>query len=336
MIRKLIASSLIAALMLALPGSSKVVTAAETQFIRIATLAPRDSDLAKSFLKIDKGLRASSNNAWGVRLYPSGVAGDEVDVIRKMKVGQMDASIITATGLSQIVREVSVLDSPGVINNYKQLEAVQAAMSKEWEGSFDKSGFKLLAWGESGQYRWFAKNAMNRPSDLKNMRPWVWPANHVMKEIYHVIGANGVPLGLPEVYGALQTNMADMVMATAVAVVSLQWHANLKHVTKRTMGVLLGAMIMNKDKWGTLPPEVAKLVQEEAKKGTEGDKDEMRKSDDRAYANLVKRGYTADEFTADGEKEYMTMAETVRSHLVGRIFPAELLARVMKITSAAK
>jgi TRAP-type transport system periplasmic protein len=164
----------------------------------------------------------------------------------------------------------------------------------------------------------------------------VWPANHVMKEIYHVIGANGVPLGLPEVYGALQTNMADMVMATAVAVVSLQWHANLKHVTKRTMGVLLGAMIMNKDKWGTLPPEVQKQVQDEAKKGTEGDREDMRKSDDRAFANLVKRGYVADEFTAEGEKEYTTMAETVRSHLVGRIFPAELLARVMKITAAAK
>lgn len=129
MIRKLLAATLIGALMLALPGSSKVANAAETQFIRIATLAPRDSDLAKSFLKIDKGMRAATNNGWGVRLYPSGVAGDEVDVIRKMKVGQMDASIITSTGLSQIVREVNVLDAPGVVTNYKQLEAIQAALT---------------------------------------------------------------------------------------------------------------------------------------------------------------------------------------------------------------
>lgn len=336
MIRKVVASCLVAALMLMLPGGSKVATAAETQFIRIATLAPRDSDLAKGFLRIDKGLRDATKGGWGVRLYPSGVAGDEVDVIRKMKVGQMDASIITSTGLSQIVRDVNVLNAPGVINNYKQLEAIQAAMQTEWEGAFEKANFKLLAWGETGQYRWFSKAGIKRPADLKAMRPWIWPASHVMKEIYHTVGANGVPLGLPEVYGALQTGMIDMIIATAVAVVALQWHANLKHVTKRTTGVLVGAMIMNKEKWGSLPPDVQKQVFDQIRQNTEGDKDEMRKSDDRAFQNLVKRGYVADEFTADGEKEYQKMADDVRKRMVGRIYPAELLDRVMKIAAAAK
>ena len=117
MMRKLIAATLIGALMLALPGG-KVATAAETQFLRIATLAPRDSDLAKAFLKLDKSLRAATNNGWGVRLYPGGVAGDEADVIKKIKIGQMDASLITSVGLSQIVRETTILTLPGVIRNY--------------------------------------------------------------------------------------------------------------------------------------------------------------------------------------------------------------------------
>jgi TRAP-type transport system periplasmic protein len=336
MMRKVVASTLIAALALALPASSKIASAEETQYIRIATLAPRDTDMAKSFMKIDKGLRAASKNGWGVKLYPSGVAGDEVDVIRKMKVGQMDASIITSTGLSQIVREVNVLNAPGVITNYKQLDAVQSAMRSEWSKSFDDAGFKLLAWGETGQYRWFAKNEIKKPSSLKGMRPWVWPASHVMKEIYATIGANGVPLGVPEVYGALQTGMIDMIIATGVAVVALQWHANLKHVTERTTGVLVGAMIMNKDKWGQLPAEVQNLLQTEVTKATEGDKEDMRKSDDRSYKNLLSRGYVADKWDAEGEAEYQAMATTVRKKLVGRIYPGELLDRVMKIAASAK
>ena len=164
-----LAITVLGALALGLPASSKIVGAAETQYLRIATLAPRDSDLAKGFMKLDQGMRKATNNAWSVRLYPSGVAGDEVDVLRKMKIGQMDASIITSVGLSQIVRETTLLNTPGVIRDYKGWEAVRATMTPEWEGAFDKVGYKLLAWGETGQLRMFAKQPLTKPSSVKTV-----------------------------------------------------------------------------------------------------------------------------------------------------------------------
>jgi TRAP-type C4-dicarboxylate transport system substrate-binding protein len=335
MMRKLIAATLIGAAMLALPGG-KVATAAETQFLRIATLAPRDSDLAKAFLKLDKSLRTATNNAWGVRLYPGGVAGDESDVIRKIKIGQMDASLITSVGLSQIVRETTILTLPGVITGYKQLEAVQAAMSKEWEASFEKSGYKLLGWGETGQLRWFAKTALTRPTSVKNMRPWVWPASHSQKETLHAAGATGVPLGVPEVYGALQTGMVDMVISTCVAMVSLQWHANLKFMTKNTTGVLVGALLMGGDKWKSMPADVQAQVDGEVTKNRSGDKADIRAADERSYQAMLKRGYTANEWTGDALTEYNTIADTVQKRLVGRMYSQETLDRVKKLAASAK
>jgi TRAP-type C4-dicarboxylate transport system substrate-binding protein len=335
MMRKLIAATLIGATMLALPGG-KVATAAETQFLRIATLAPRDSDLAKAFLKLDKSLRTATNNGWGVRLYPGGVAGDESDVIRKIKIGQMDASLITSVGLSQIVRETTILTLPGVIKSYAQLEAVQAAMSKEWETSFEKNGYKLLGWGETGQLRWFAKTPLTRPTSVKNMRPWVWPASHSQKETLHAAGATGVPLGVPEVYGALQTGMIDMVISTCVAMVSLQWHANLKYMTKNTVGVLVGALLMGGDKWKSMPADVQQQVDGEVTKNRSGDKADIRAADDRSYQALLKRGYTANEWTGDALAEYNTIAETVQKRLVGRMYSQETLDRVKKLAASAK
>jgi TRAP-type C4-dicarboxylate transport system substrate-binding protein len=322
-------------LMLSVPGGTPRVTAAETQFIRVAALAPRDSELGKRFIRLDKALRSTTSNAWAIRLYAGGVAGDEPDILRKMKVGQMDASNVTTTGLSQIVREVAVLDTPGVITNYSQFEAVTSAMKTEWEGSFAKVGFKLVAWGESGQYRWFSKSPITRPSDLKNVRPWVWPASWILKEIYHVVGCNGVPLGVPEVYGALQTGMIDTVITTAVALVALQWHANLNHMTKQTFGVLVNALVMNADKYKALPPDVAALLTKEAENAAATDRVETRKADEKAYANLQKRGYKVDEFGPGGREEYTAMEKAVRDHLVGRLYPHEMLARVTKIASEA-
>ena len=331
MTQKLFAASLIAAFALLAPGGGGPANAAETEYLRVATLAPRDSDLAKGFMKLDKGMRSATSNAWGVKLYPSGVAGDEPDVIRKMKIGQMDASIITSVGLSQIVRETTLLNTPGVIRTYKALEAVQKEMTPEWEKDFDKAGYKLLAWGETGQLRWFAKNPLTRPTSIKSMRPWVWPASHSMKELYHVIGATGVPLAVPEVYGALQTNMIDVVTTTAVALVSLQWHATLKYTTKSTSGVLVGGMLMNSSKWTSLPPDVQKVVQTEVTKNQESDKQDIRKADERSYDNLLKRGMTANDWGGDVQAEYEQIADQVQKRLAGRIYSPETLARVKKI-----
>jgi TRAP-type C4-dicarboxylate transport system substrate-binding protein len=335
MMQKIVAACLIGTLLVAVPASSMVANAAETQYLKIATLAPRDSDLAKGFMKLDQGMRSATQNAWGVKLYPSGVAGDETDVLRKMKVDQMDASIITSVGLSQIVHETALLNTPGVIRSYKQLEAVQAAMTKEWETAFEKAGFKLLAWGETGQLRWFAKQPLTSPSSVKNMRPWVWPAAHAMKETLHAIGANGVPLGVPEVYGALQTGMIDIVTTTAVALVTLQWHAVLKYMTKNTTGVLVGGLLMNTKKWASIPPDVQKVVASEVIRNQASDRDDIRKADERSYQNLLKRGYTANEWTGAALVEYETMADTVQKRLAGRMYSAETLERVKKIAASA-
>jgi len=136
--RKAVASMLVLALAMAVPGSTSPAQAKAGNLIRIATLAPRDSDLTRGFIRMDRGLREATKEGWGIQLYPSGIQGDEKDVIRKMRNnGQVDASIITDTGLAQIVREATVLSTPGIINNYEELGRVQSAMNKEWEDLFD-------------------------------------------------------------------------------------------------------------------------------------------------------------------------------------------------------
>lgn len=321
--------------MLMIPGGAWRASANRTQYIRVASLAPRDSDLSKRFLKLDRKLRSLTDNAWGLRLYAGGVAGDEPDVLRKMRIGQIDASSITTTGMSQIVREVAVLDTPGVIQDYTQFGAVTDQLRPEWDQTFSKAGFELIAWGETGQYRWFSKSAIHGPNDLRNMRPWVWPASYILKEIYHVIGCNGVPLGVPEVYGALQTGMLDTVITTAVALVSLQWHGKLSHVTAPTFGVLANALVMNRDRWKQLPPAAASAIESDARSAASEDRVEVREADRTAYERLLERGYTSDKFSPEGRAEYTKMEQEVRERLVGRLYPRELLTRVMKIAANA-
>jgi len=334
MIRYATAITLLGAFALSVPGGVSA-DGPGTVELRIAMLAPRGSTIVREFMKFDQDLRQQTNNAVGLKIYPSGIAGDEFDVIRKMKVGQLDAAILTDTGLGNVVRSVNVLNAPGVVPNYKALEAVQREMNEEWGQEFLDNGFKLLQWGELGQYRYFSAEPLVRPGDLRQMRPWLWPQSHTMKELWSAIGTNGVPLGVPEVYGALQTKMIDSVICTCIALTTLQWHTKLKHMTKNPNGVLTAALVLNKAKWDSLPEQSRAKLEELAARGVETQRREARATDKRAHDKLVQIGYVEDEQDAAATAEWEQVFNTVRTRLTGRIFTADLLNRVQAIARRA-
>jgi TRAP-type C4-dicarboxylate transport system substrate-binding protein len=316
----------------ALPGNAHKANASDSEnSIRIATLAPRSSDLVRGFVRIDKGLRKVTGNKWGIKLYPSGVAGDEKDIIRKMRVNQMDGTVVTSVGLSQILKELAVLTAPLAIETYDQVERVQAHFNEDWAKKLGENGFKLAGWGEIGMIRYFSKAPLYKMTDLKKMRPWVWPDSHTMKSMWHAVGVTGVPLGVPEVYGALQTGMIDSCTSSALGVIALQWFSKLTHVTQRTQGPLIGGMVFSNEKWQSIPEDVRKQLEEQIATHYKGDVRNIREDDKTAYNNLIKRGYVSVPFTDAGEKEYQEIAKKARESLVGRVYSREMLDKVMSV-----
>ena len=84
--------------------------------LRIATLAPRQSPLGEEYSKLKTGMRDATDGQVNMKMYFGGVAGDEITVVRKMRVGQLDGALITSTGLSALVRQVLVLEAPGLMH----------------------------------------------------------------------------------------------------------------------------------------------------------------------------------------------------------------------------
>src|SRR5690349_8640988 len=118
--RKLLWSLLAVACALAVPSLARV-SAAGTTTIRLGILAPAGSTWDKVFRAWNNTLTKETGGAINFQLFMGGVAGDERDVIRKMKLGQMDAGGLTSIGLAQVARPISVLQMPGVLDDYKQL-----------------------------------------------------------------------------------------------------------------------------------------------------------------------------------------------------------------------
>jgi len=300
-----------------------------THQLRIATLAPRQSPLGDIYQTFKIGMKKATDGQVHVKMYYGGVAGDEISVVRKMRVGQLDGALITSTGLSALVRQVLVLEAPGLIRSYPELDAVREDLAPQLEALFDKAGYKLVAWGDAGKTRIFSTSKIFGPSDLRNVRPWVWRHSATMRAFIKAAGANGVLLNLPEVYSALQTGIIDTVIASSVGVLAFQWHTKLKTMAKQAGGIVTGAFVIRKDHLATLPQEARDYLEEVSGETEDRLRVEGRKIDDEAAQTLSERLKVINLFRA--QRQWEEVQFTARESLVGRMYSRALLTRVQEI-----
>jgi len=80
--------------------------------IKFATLAPEGTTWMKVMNDWNKEIQEKTGGKLKFRLYAGGVAGDEKDVVRKIRLGQLHAGGFTGVGFGEIAPEVRILDAP--------------------------------------------------------------------------------------------------------------------------------------------------------------------------------------------------------------------------------
>ena len=150
-----------------------------------------------------------------------------------------------------------------------------------------------------------------------------------MRAFIEAAGANGVTLGLPEVFGALQTGMVDTVIASSVGVLAFQWHTRLKTITKPGGGIVVGAYLIRKDKLAALPEVARNHILKSARDNADEFRDGGRTVDEAATAALMGRLKTVNLWR--NQQAWEAVQRDARNALAGRLYPQSLLARVQEI-----
>ena len=118
--------------------------------IKFATVAPEGSTWVKYAKSLNAELMAKSDGQLGLRVYAGGIAGDELDILKKIRIGQIHCTGFTGVGFGQILPMVRVLDLPFLFEDYKKNDLVHREMRSFFADQFRKKGFELLAWAEVG------------------------------------------------------------------------------------------------------------------------------------------------------------------------------------------
>lgn len=314
---------------IALLTALSIGSAAEAQrLISVATLAPSGSTWMRGLDAANRELRRRTNGALALRFYPGGVQGDESEVVRKMRQGRLDGAVLTGTGLGQIHRPVLAFMLPGVFPDRATMERSRVALSPEIERQFNTNGFVIAAWGEGGSPRLFSQRAIRTPSDLRQVHPWIWRDDVILPELYGEAGAQGVPLALPEVLSALQTNRIDTFIAPPLAALALQWSTRATFVSEGANSFGIGGIVLSRRAWDSLTPELQGTTREVIQQFNTLIGRNVNRDDESALRAMTTRGIQQVSYTAAERAQWTTLFSRTRARLVGTVSDAAWMERV--------
>ncbi|MFQ5567160.1 MAG: TRAP transporter substrate-binding protein DctP [Paracoccaceae bacterium] len=309
------------------------VQPATAKTIKIATVAPEDSPWFEVLQKMAREWETASGGAIETRIYAGGIAGDEFDLVRKMRVGQLDVAMLSIGSLPDIAWQLSALHMPLMIESNEELDYVMAGVGPTFDALLREQGFRVLAWGDAGWVHFFTTKPVVTPEDLRPLRLFQWGSNSPYLDAWKDFGFNPVPVPTQEIHTALTTGMIEAIVVPPIAALSFQWFGTANHMTAMPWAPMVGAIVISERSWRKIPKAhrvrflaIAAAASAEAKERT-------RAVEPQAIEAMQAHGLTIHPVPPEALAEWRTAVEKGFSPLIGSAVPADLLARVRQLVA---
>ena len=260
--------------------------------IKFASLAPAGSTWMNVINEWAGKVDKESRGRLKFKFYPGGVSGDEPDMLRKIRFGQLHGAAITGHGIGAIYSPTRVLEMPFLFRNYEEVDFVRAKLMPEIRAGFRKNDYELLGWMEVGFIRFFSRTPILSLDDLKKHRVWLWQGDPLGIAFFKASDVSPVPLPITEVFTSLSTGLVDTVIAPPLGAIALQWFTKTPYMTEIPMADGIGGLVISSKFFNSLPKDFQDLLLRTGHETSEKLLVETRKDNEKSLDVLKKHGLT--------------------------------------------
>jgi TRAP-type transport system periplasmic protein len=321
---------LIVASVLAAAGGAAPARAAGA-VVKMATVAPERSPWHDVLEQMGQDWRRLSDGQVTLHIYAGGSLGDELALIKKMRIGQLQAVALSGVGIHQIEPGVSCLQVPMMFDSYEELDYVRDRIAPRLEKMLREKGYVVLNWGDAGWVHFFTKAPASKPDDLRRLRLFINVGDAESLDLYKAAGLNPVPLAVTDMLSSLQTGMIDAFDVPPLLALLNQWFPLANNMIDVKWAPLIGATIIRKDAWGSIPEALRPALLESAHAAGEKFRGNIRKLSEDAVVEMQKRGLKVTSPDAATLALWRSEAEAVYPKLKGKIIPADLFDEVRRL-----
>ena len=316
--------------MLALVAAAPRRALAQANVVKLATLVPEGSVWDKALREMGSQWSTSTQNRVALRVYPSGVAGDEPDIVRKMRIGQLQAAAVTTAGLASIDPSFHMFNIPMFFNSYPELYHTLDVMEPVLKQRLEAKGFVLLGWGHGGWVYFFTKNPISTVDGLKKAKFFVWAGDDQIAQEWKTLGFQPVALAATDIMTGLQTGMIEAYPTTPLLGLTLQWYKMTPNMIGLGLAPLVGGLVITKQAWMKISEADRNQLLTACKQMESTLQTGVPRQDTTAVEEMQKRGLKVVPVSPAEATQFRLVADEFAKMMVGEKVPPDILAMARK------
>ncbi len=200
--------------------------------VKVATILPDGSHWLREMRAGGEEIRMRTAGRVTFKFYPGGVMGNDAQILRKIRIGQLHGGAFTATGLGTRYSGLNVYGIPLLFQSLGEVDYVRERMDARLMADLEVAGFVSFGFTEGGFAQFMANEPISRVEDMKRRKVWIPEGDQISALALAALGLSPVTLPPTDVLTGLQTGLIDVVAASPVATLVLQWHTKVKYITE--------------------------------------------------------------------------------------------------------
>jgi TRAP-type C4-dicarboxylate transport system substrate-binding protein len=300
--------------------------------LKFATLAPEGTGWVKAMTDWADRVDKESRGRLKIKLYPGGITGDEPDVLRKIRFGQLQGAAITGHGIGMIYSPARALEMPFLFQGYGELDAVRNQLSPEFGAGLRQHGFELVGWLDVGPVHLFSKSPIHSIDDLPQHRVWLWDGDELAEAFFAVAGLHPIPLSIIKVFAGLSGGAIDTIYAPPLAAIAMQWFTETSYVSDAAITDGIGALVVARRFYDGLPHDLQALLTRTGREVAARMIRETREDSQKTLAMLKDYGLQFVPWTKGDDRRVVDLRDRAAAMLAKRGYiPADLFQRVRRM-----
>ena len=300
--------------------------------VKLATLAPKGTSFHLILQEMSQAWRAAPDGGVRLTIFTDGTMGGEGDVVRRMGLGQLQAGLLTTSGLTEIDDLVSGLQNiPVAYQSYAEVDYVRDRLGPKYAQVLKGKGFIVLGWFDTGWVKIFSKDPIERPADMEGGKVFIVPGSPGTLEIARSIGTQPVELEPTDVLVSLQTGLVNIAPAPPIYALAAQFYQPAQHMLDVNWLPLSGAIVMSAKSWDRLTDGQKAVVQSSAEEAcaklTQRARVEMQESIDA----MVKRGLNVQSVEGELLEEWTEFGLGLHPQIRGGVVPEAEFDEIMRL-----
>lgn len=291
-----------------------------TVTIRLASTAPENTPWGAALNQLAADWARATNGAVEVIVFHNATAGNENEVLRRLRLNQIQAAVFTSLGMNSVMPEIMALSYPFLIRNNEELDFVLERLKPEMEARIQQNGFVTLAWARAGWIRIFSRTPVLLPEDLRRIRMGSNPDDMEIMQAFRLMGYQIIPVTTNPLI-SLNGGMIDAVYSSPIYAAASQLFGIARNMTDMDIAPFMGGLLMNNVAWRRIPERYRPRLMEIARQMERDLEAQVANLEAEAIATMRRHGLITHELTPAQRQAWFDDTARFENTLVGTHSP---------------